>query len=419
MIVDVIMPKMGESITDGTILEWRKKVGDFVEKDELFLEIGTDKVDSEIPSIESGILIEICAEINEVVDVGEVIARIETDVDAAGEINTLPSKKVKIKPLESSESPKAESEPSVQKPKNKNPKGKIFITPVVMKIAQANNISIEILNKIPGTGRGGRVTKKDILKYLENKLTVSDSNSHPINVSALEGKSEEMGHMRKLIAEHMRRSLDTSAHVYIATEVDMSLIMEFINNSQISFHQKEGYNLTVTPFIMMACVHALKSFPEMNASLDGDKIIFHKHLNIGMAVAVENGLMVPTLSKCEEMNFLGVCRKVNDIAQRTRSKQILPDELQGRTFSITNFGVFNVTMGLPIINQPNVGILGVGTIRKRPVVIESEKGDSIGIKSIMILSLGFDHRLVDGAGGSKFIDRVREGLETLNLENLF
>ena len=195
--------------------------------------------------------------------------------------------------------------------------------------------------------------------------------------------------------------------------------MEFINNSQISFHQKEGYNLTVTPFIMMACVHALKSFPEMNASLDGDKIIFHKHLNIGMAVAVENGLMVPTLSKCEEMNFLGVCRKVNDIAQRTRSKQILPDELQGSTFSITNFGVFNVTMGLPIINQPNVGILGVGTIRKRPVVIESEKGDSIGIKSIMILSLGFDHRLVDGAGGSKFIDRVREGLETLNLENLF
>jgi len=419
MIVDVIMPKMGESITDGTILEWRKKVGEFVEKDELFLEIGTDKVDSEIPSIESGILVEICADINEVVDVGEVIARIETDVDAVGDIDTSPPKKVDPKPSEPIELPKVEPKQDSQKPKSKKPKGKIFITPVVMKIAQENNISTEILNTIPGSGRGGRVTKKDILNYLNNKPPFSDTDSQSIDVSELEGKSEEMGHMRKLIAEHMRRSLDTSAHVYVATEVDMSPIMEYINNAGDPFHQKEGYNLTVTPFVIMACVHALKSFPEMNASLDGDKIIFHKHLNIGMAVAVENGLMVPTLSKCEEMNFLGVCRKVNDIAQRTRSKQISPDELQGSTFSITNFGVFNVTMGLPIINQPNVGILGVGTIRKRPVVIESVDGDSIGIKSIMMLSLGFDHRLVDGAGGSKFIDRVREELETFNLENLF
>ena len=419
MIVDVIMPKMGESITDGTILEWRKNVGEFVEKDELFLEIGTDKVDSEIPSIESGILIEICADINEIVDVGEVIARIETDVDAAGEYDTSPPKKFDPKPSEPIELPKVEPKQDSQKPKSKKPKGKIFITPVVMKIAQENNISTEILNTIPGSGRGGRVTKKDILNYLNNKPPFSDTDSQSIDVSELEGKSEEMGHMRKLIAEHMRRSLDTSAHVYVATEVDMSPIMEYINNAGDPFHQKEGYNLTVTPFVIMACVHALKSFPEMNASLDGDKIIFHKHLNIGMAVAVENGLMVPTLSKCEEMNFLGVCRKVNDIAQRTRSKQISPDELQGSTFSITNFGVFNVTMGLPIINQPNVGILGVGTIRKRPVVIESVDGDSIGIKSIMMLSLGFDHRLVDGAGGSKFIDRVREELETFNLENLF
>ncbi|MBL7013106.1 MAG: 2-oxo acid dehydrogenase subunit E2 [Candidatus Marinimicrobia bacterium] len=423
MIVDVIMPKMGESITDGTILEWRKKVGEFVEKDELFLEIGTDKVDSEIPSIESGILIEICADINEVVDVGKVIARIETDVDAVGKVDISSEKKEKEETINPVDEPETISNIIATKPKIEKPSGEIFITPVVMKIAQKNNISMDILNNLPGSGRGGRVTKKDILSYIENKPT--EEMPEPISpfgqpiMPELERKTEEMGHMRKLIAEHMRRSLDTSAHVYVASEVDMSPIMEFIKVSGDQFHQKEGYKLTVTPFIMMACVHAFKTSPEMNASLDGDKIIYHKHLNIGMAVAVENGLMVPTLSKCEEMNFLGLCRKVNDIAQRTRTKHILPDELQGSTFSITNFGVFNVTMGLPIINQPNVGILGVGTIRKRPVVIESELGDSIGIKSIMMLSLGFDHRLVDGAGGSKFIDRVRIELESFNLENLF
>ena len=422
MIVDIIMPKMGESITEGTILEWRKKVGEAIKKDELFLEIGTDKVDSEIPSTDAGILIEICAEVNEIVEVGKVIARIETDENAVGEINSPSSTKSETPKSESKvEVKKSPTSPSVERPTILEKfSGKKFFTPVVMKLAQSHNLSMDVLNQIPGSGRGGRVTKKDILNYLDKpSVAVEKSQNIPPVILDRGESTEEMGHMRKLIAEHMRKSLDTSTHVYLATEVNMTPIMDFMGIHSDRFFQQEQFKLTVTPFIIMACVQALKSFPEMNASLDGTTIHYHKHLNIGMAVAIEKGLMVPTLQKCEEKNFLGLCRNVNDIAKRTRSKQISPDELQGSTFSITNFGVFNVTLGLPIINQPNVGILGIGTIRKRPVVIESESGDSIGIRSIMMLSLGFDHRLVDGAGGSQFIDKLRHALESFDLENLF
>ena len=228
----------------------------------------------------------------------------------------------------------------------------------------------------------------------------------------------EMDNMRKLIAEHMRNSLDISAHVYVMTEVDMSSIVNYVNKQEDTFYQREGYKLTYTPYIIRACVKALNSQPEMNASIEDSSIVYHKNVNMGMAVAVDKGLMVPVLEKCEELNFLGLCRKVRDLALRTRNKQLNPDELQGSTFSISNFGVFNATMGTPIINQPNVGILGVGVIKKRPVVIETKEGDTIGIKSMMVLSLGFDHRLIDGAGGSQFVDTVRENLENMNLETL-
>ena len=227
-----------------------------------------------------------------------------------------------------------------------------------------------------------------------------------------------MDHMRKLIADHMRSSIDTSAHVYVTTEVDMSKIVDYVKANESSFSQREGYRLTYTPFIIQSCVKALGQFPDMNSSLDGTSIVFHKNINIGMAVAVDNGLMVPVLLNCEELNFLGICRKVHDLAMRTRNKELNADELQGSTFSISNFGVFNVTMGTPIINQPNVGILGVGVVKKRPVVIETSGGDTIGIKSIMYLSLGFDHRLIDGAGGSQFIDSVRNNIENIDLESL-
>ena len=243
--------------------------------------------------------------------------------------------------------------------------------------------------------------------------------STPTKIKSVPGKKEDIDHMRKLIAGHMRYSLDTSAHVYVMSEVDMTSIVDFVTENEKSFLEKEGLNLTYTPFIILATVQALKVFPEMNASLEnGDTVIYHKQVNIGLAVSVDNGLMVPTLLQCDEKSLLGLCKDVNDIAVRTRSKKISPDELQGSTFTITNFGVFGATIGTPIINQPNVGILGTGAIKKQPVVVEREYTESIAIRSIMMLTLGFDHRLIDGAGGARFIQEVKNNLETMKLGGL-
>lgn len=427
MVIDIVMPKMGESITEGTIIEWRKKIGDVVEMDEILLEIGTDKVDSEIPSPTPGTIVEILAKPNDIMEVGTVIAKVETDNDSALVQKSTQSLVSEQKTEELVEDKIAEAPKAIPpKTKLKTQSGeKKFFTPVVNKIAIENNIKIDELMTISGTGKGGRVTKVDILNYLKSRLTVPPAKqsdmAQPLAVPpAFSGLDEtiEMDHMRKLIAEHMRNSLDTSAHVYVMTEVDMSAIVNYVSNQGDAFYQREGYKLTYTPFIIRACVKALNGQPEMNASLAGSSIVYHKNVNMGMAVAVNKGLMVPVLEKCEELNFLGLCRKVKDLALRTRNKQLNPDELQGSTFSISNFGVFNITMGTPIINQPNVGILGVGVIKKRPVVIETKEGDTIGIKSMMVLSLGFDHRLIDGAGGSQFVDTVRKNLENMNLETL-
>ena len=425
MVIDIVMPKMGESITEGTIIEWRKKIGDIVEMDEILLEIGTDKVDSEIPSPAAGTIVEILAKPNDIMEVGTVIAKVETDSDAALVQKSTQSLVSEQKTEELVED-KIVEVPKAISPKTKPQSGeKKFFTPVVNKIAIENNIEIDELMTILGTGKGGRVTKFDILNYLKSRLAVPSAKqsdmAQPLAVPPAFSRLDEtveMDNMRKLIAEHMRNSLDTSAHVYVMTEVDMSAIVNYVNKQEDTFYQREGYKLTYTPFIIRACVKALNSQPEMNASLEDSSIVYHKNVNMGMAVAVNKGLMVPVLEKCEELNFLGLCRKVRDLALRTRNKQLNPDELQGSTFSISNFGVFNVTMGTPIINQPNVGILGVGVIKKRPVVIETKEGDTIGIKSMMVLSLGFDHRLIDGAGGSQFVDTVRENLENMNLETL-
>ena len=425
MVIDIVMPKMGESITEGTIIEWRKKIGDIVEMDEILLEIGTDKVDSEIPSPTAGTIVEILAKPNDIMEVGTVIAKVETDSDAALVQKSTQSLVSEQKTEELVED-KIVEVPKAISPKTKPQSGeKKLFTPVVNKIAIENNIEIDELMTILGTGKGGRVTKVDVLNYLKSRLTVPSAKqsdmAQPLAVPPAFSRLDEtveMDNMRKLIAEHMRNSLDTSAHVYVMTEVDMSAIVNYVNKQEDTFYQREGYKLTYTPFIIRACVKALNSQPEMNASLEDSSIVYHKNVNMGMAVAVNKGLMVPVLEKCEELNFLGLCRKVRDLALRTRNKQLNPDELQGSTFSISNFGVFNVTMGTPIINQPNVGILGVGVIKKRPVVIETKEGDTIGIKSMMVLSLGFDHRLIDGAGGSQFVDTVRENLENMNLETL-
>ena len=429
MIVDIVMPKMGESITEGTILEWRKKIGESISLDEILLEIGTDKVDSEIPSPNAGVVVEILGEVNQVMDVGVVIARIETDASEAKPIEkTQLNDEIENEHKENLESTKVK-DLTVNTPKKtptNDTQEKKFFTPVVNKIAQENNINNDELISIPGTGKSGRLTKLDILNYLKTQNSSSDKKyqisepSKPMT-PAFKGNEEivEMDHMRKLIANHMKESIDVSAHVYVMSEIDMTNIVNFVKKEDNVFNNKEGYPLTYTPFIINACVKALGHYAEMNASISEDNIIYHKNINIGVAVAIEKGLIVPVLKNCEELNFLGLCRKLRDVSTRARSNQLIPDELQGSTFSISNFGVFNVTMGTPIINQPNVGILGVGAVKKRPVVIETKDGDTIGIKSMMILSLGFDHRLVDGARGSQFIEMVKENIETMNLENIF
>ena len=424
MIVDVVMPKMGESINEGTILEWRKEVGEPIGLDEILLEIGTDKVDSEIPSSAAGILVEILAEPNDVIDVGKVIAKINTDVSDTA-VATEPNIKTESqKPTPTVSSAKSELEVSMRKGASTSTpaveKAKKFYSPVVMKIASEKGIALNELEKISGSGRGGRVTKKDIIAYLDSSAPtqenpIAEFTSHDRIRS---DRSEEMHHMRKLIANHMKESLATSAHVYVMTEVDMTAIVDFVIKQEKSFNDREGFNLTYTPFIVDAVVRGLKDHPEMNSSLSGTTINFHKHINIGLAVAVENGLLVPNISNCEEKNFLGLCRSVHDIANRARDGAIDANELSGTTFSITNFGVFGVSIGTPIINQPNVGILGVGAIKKQPVVIEADDGDSIAIRSMMMLTLGFDHRLIDGAGGSRFLERIRYNLESIDLDDI-
>ena len=421
MIVDVVMPKMGESINEGTILEWRKEVGEKINLDEILLEIGTDKVDSEIPSSAAGTVIEILAEPNDVKEVGQVIARIDTG-SRGGEVRNEPSlanedsleKKGKI----SAPEPRLDFQSESQK--SALPEKKVFYTPVVMKIAAENKVPFSEIEQIVGTGRSGRVTKKDILLYLEKKDHEAPAIEHPDMKVAIPvtGRSEEMHHMRKMISKHMMESLNTSAHVYVMTEVDMTSIVDFVKKKQDEFKEREGYALTYTPFIIESVIKSLKDYPEMNSSISGSKVDYHRDINIGLAVAIENGLMVPSIPNCEEKNFLGICRSVNDVAKRTRDGSVNSDELSGTTFTITNFGVFGVSMGTPIINQPNVGILGVGAIKKQPVVIEDSAGDSIAIRSMMILTLGFDHRLIDGAGGSKFLESVRKYIESMELSDI-
>ena len=430
MVIDIIMPKMGESIVEGTIIEWRKSVGDSIEVDEILLEIGTDKVDSEIPSPNAGIITELLAEPNDVIDIGVVIARIETEGSASVKIQSK---------IEEKESPPPATEVASIKPSQIESEKVIstsgekkYYTPIVKSIARKEGVSQDELASISGSGNNNRVTKKDLLAYLVQRSSATApateapaameqpevSVSAPV-ISPLADERIEMDKMRRSIAEHMRHSLDTSAHVHLMNEVDMTRIVNYVDENSSSFKMREGFPLTYTPFIVSACVRALQIFPDMNSSLDGTSIIRKKNVNIGLAVAVDAGLMVPVIPQCEELNFLGLCRKVRDLAIRTRNKQIRPDELSGSTFSISNFGMFNVTTGTPIINQPNVGILGVGTIKKKPVVIETKQGDTIGIRSMMFLSIGFDHRLVDGAGGAKFVETVQKNLENMDLEHLF
>jgi 2-oxoglutarate dehydrogenase E2 component (dihydrolipoamide succinyltransferase) len=403
MKTNMTMPKMGESITEGTINKWLKSPGDALEADEIILEISTDKVDSEIPTPVAGKLIEILANEGETLAVGAVIAVIESETDATEEETTAE---------ETSGAPEIETPTIIPKQTSSTPvKSDRFYSPVVMNIAHKNNIPFSELETISGSGINGRVSKKDVLNYLNNRSNTISLTPEAVKESATAkaGYSEKipMNNMRKKIAAHMIGSKQTSAHVHLYTEVDMRQITTLRASMKSEFKAKEGFNLTFTPFIVEAAVTALKEFPLLNAKIEGEHIIKQHFYNIGIAVAVENGLMVPNIFNCEEKNLTGLARAVNDVANRARHKKLNPDELLNGTFSISNFGVYGTTIGFPIINQPQVAILGVGAIQKRPVVIN----DAIAIRPIMNLALTIDHRLIDGAMGSQFLERIRALLE--------
>jgi len=425
MKVEVIMPKMGESLQEGTILKWHKKPGDRVQKDEILLEISTDKVDTEKPSPASGILTEILYKENETVAVGTVIAYIETEA-----VTETTPKFVDVKPVEKVEEIKV-VEKEIESPVLEEipARAKRFYSPVVREIAKREGISIEELEKIPGTGHGGRLTKNDLLNYIETrkkKVEVKPIEFEEIKieeakpVSDPEGKVEiiEMSHVLKAMAEHMVRSVRTSPHVSAISECDMTEIMAFIEKNSDEFQKREGFKLTLTPFIADAVVRALKDFPMINSSVDGDKIIIKKFINLGIAVATDYGLIVPVVKNADEKNFIGLARAINDIVTRARAKKLTPDDVQGGTFSITNYGVFGNIIGTPIINQPQVAILGVGAVKKRPVVITRNDEDFIAIRSISFLTLTFDHRIIDGALGGRFLERVVYYLENFDFKGI-
>jgi len=363
-----------------------------------------------------------------VIEVGRVIAQIDSEKDKKTE-EEKGSSPAPEKPLEEKQ---VDTRAAMEDAKKKSSstqlisKGKgRFFTSIVRKIATKEGISFDELNAISGSGSNNRVTKQDILTYIKSKgskepspLTAPKTAGDIVSPGALVDERVEMDHMRKIIAEHMRKSVDSSAHVYVFSEVDMTHIVKYISKNGDRFKEKEGFSLTYTPFIVSGCVQALLNSKDMNSSLEGTTIVRKKNVNIGIAVALGDGLMVPVLSECEKLDFLQLAHKLQDLVKRTREKEISPEELQGSTFTITNFGVFDVISGTPIINQPNVGILGVGTIKKKPVVISTDKGDEICIRNIMMVSLGFDHRLIDGAEGSRFITSVCQNLINIDLQSL-
>ncbi len=436
MQVEVVMPKMGESIQEGKILRWIKKVGDKIQRDETILEISTDKVDSEIPSPIAGVLAKIIVQEQDTVPVGTVIAYVETDVTARIDsaspvqasshhvaVNPEPVQTVTIQP-------NAHTVPSVPKGNN----GSRFYSPLVRTIAKNEGLSIDDLAVISGSGTAGRVTKSDVLSYLKGR------SAQPLSVPAPRGGSaiqkadlgelqkrypatgyriQQMDNVQQKMAEHMLRSVATSPHVAAVDEVDMTSLVNFRSRTSESFEKREGFKLTYTPFFASAVVQALKDFPIVNSSIEGDKIIFKHSINLGIAVASPTGLIVPNIQRADEKNFIGLARAISDLSNRTRNKKLLPDEIQGGTFTISNYGVFGTIIGTPIINQPQVAILGIGAIKKRPVVLTDQDGnDSIGIRSIMYLTLSFDHRIIDGAVGGQFLARLKWILENFEFNKV-
>lgn len=431
--VELIMPKMGESIMEATILKWLKKEGDAIGMDEPVVEIATDKVDSEVPSTQAGTLVKMLYKEGDVVKVGAPFALLSTSGTAAG---------APIRKTEPATPKKETLQVPVIKPvvSTSAPVEGRFYSPLVLNIARSENISMAELEKIPGTGQEGRVTKRDILDFVKNRGTNSyEDSTHDIqpaivrepavqrnedaapygrSVSA-EGNVEiiEMDRMRKLIADHMVMSKKTSAHVTSFVEADVTNLVQWRNKVKGHFEKREGEKLTFTPLFIEAVVRAIKDFPLVNASVEGNTIIRRKDINIGMATALSSGnLIVPVIKNADTKNLVGLTKEVNDLANRARNNQLKPTDIEGGTFTLTNVGTFGNLMGTPIINQPQVAILATGAIKKKPAVLETSQGDVIAIRNMMFLSLSYDHRVVDGALGGSFLRRIADYLEQFENE---
>jgi 2-oxoglutarate dehydrogenase E2 component (dihydrolipoamide succinyltransferase) len=455
-IVDLVMPKLGESIMEATILKWTKKVGDAVKMDETVLEIATDKVDSEVPSTAEGVLADILFNENDVVPIGSVLARIETTADAEipeDELEVIAEKNEPLEPFTHEYAPDHSDEEPFEEPvpfiphltTNTTIPGQgnnKFYSPLVLNIANSEGIAITELESILGTGNDGRVTKKDILQYVTDKKEgkalkpqpapekpterkvekpaelvqpVTEMNNQPLEYTAPSGNVEiiEMDRMRKMIAKHMVTSKQISAHVTSFSEADVTNMVMWRERVKKQFEKQEGVKLTYTPMFIACLTKVIKRYPYINCSVEGDRIILKKDINIGMATALPSGnLIVPVIRNADYLNLVGLSKSVNSLAESARNNRLKPDDTNAGTFTITNVGTFGSLMGTPIINQPQVAILAVGAIKKRPMVIETAEGDAIGIRHMMYLSLSYDHRVVDGSVGAGFLTEVAREFES-------
>ena len=421
------MPKMGESIMEATILSWLKKPGDKIEQDESVLEVATDKVDTEVPSTHAGVLKEILAKDGEVVKVGSAIAVIATDGDDA-KPSDKPATKEETKPAAKPEPAEpvlaTQSNGASHVPAADFKSSSRFYSPLVKNIAKEENIPVAELETVPGTGNEGRVTKKDILAYLQQRksgqtIAPALTSSKPIVPASINAGDEiiQMDRMRKMISERMVDSKRTSPHVTSFVEADVTNVVVWRNKFKNEFQKQEGQSLTFTPIFIEAVAKAIKDFPMINIQVDGDKIIKKKDINIGVAVALPSGnLIVPVIKNADQYNLRGLAKIVNDLAVRARENKLKPDELTGGTYTLSNVGSFGNVMGTPIIMQPQVAILAVGAIQKKPAVIETPTGDAIAIRHKMFLSHSYDHRVVDGSLGGMFVRRVADYLEQFEVD---
>jgi pyruvate dehydrogenase E2 component (dihydrolipoamide acetyltransferase) len=438
MPTEIVMPQMGESIFEGTITKWLKKPGDKVQRDEPLFEISTDKVDAEIPAPASGVLQDIKVAEGSTVQVNTVVGTIAADGEAAtpaakpapvAQTAPAPEKSEKKEAPAAAKTPPApERREVIQFPHEEEDHARS--SPLVRKIARENNVN---LSQVTGSGLGGRITKQDIMAFLESQPSATAAASTASTVpaiaspapsakpapppAAIPGDLVPMTQMRKIIAQRMIESRRTSAHVHAMFEVDITRIVQLRNKTKSAFEQRHGARLTFMPFFVRAVIIALQQFPIVNASIENENIRYHRHVNVGIAVALEWGLIVPVLKNADELNFLGLQRGITDLGERARSKKLKPEEVEGSTFTVTNPGQFGAVFGLPIINQPNSAILGVGGIAKAPVVITDDQGnDSIAIRSLVHLTLGYDHRLIDGAVADQFMALVKKTLENWSEE---